>query len=302
MRILVTGGTGMVGKHLKNMLPWPESVFVGSKDYDLTDQVQVEEMFIKYNPTIVIHLAARVGGIQDNIANPIEFLEDNILMNTNVVKTARDYGVKKFIGLLSTCIYPDSALSYPMIEEDLHEGPPTPTNLGYGYAKRVLGIHLETIRKKTGLEYFSIIPCNLYSERDNFEDSKKAHFVTALLKKVKTAVDNGDKEINLLGSGLPIRQFIHAEDLAKIISMCVGRKIKTDFNVAPDESLSIKEIAELALKATDNSHLEIKFDHDRKKDGQFRKDVSNKLLRDLFPQFEFTNFETGLKRAYRNIK
>jgi GDP-L-fucose synthase len=260
MRILVTGGTGQVGKHLKNMLPKPESVFVGSTDYDLTNQVQVEEMFIKYNPTMVIHLAARVGGIQDNIANPIEFLEDNILMNTNVVKAARAYGVKKFIGLLSTCIYPDNALSYPMDESKLHDGPPTPTNLGYGYAKRVLGIHLETIRKKTGLEYFSIIPCNLYSERDNFEDSKKAHFVTALLKKIKTAVDNGDTEINLLGSGLPIRQFIHAEDLAKIISMCVGRTIKTDFNVAPDNSLSIREIALLALKATDNSHLKLKFD------------------------------------------
>lgn len=302
MRILVTGGTGQVGKHLKNMLPKPESVFVGSKDYDLTNQVQVEEMFIKYNPTMVIHLAARVGGIQDNIANPIEFLEDNILMNTNVVKAARAYGVKKFIGLLSTCIYPDNALSYPMDESKLHDGPPTPTNLGYGYAKRVLGIHLETIRKKTGLEYFSIIPCNLYSERDNFEDSKKAHFVTALLKKIKTAVDNGDTEINLLGSGLPIRQFIHAEDLAKIISMCVGRTIKTDFNVAPDNSLSIREIALLALKATDNSHLKLKFDLDRTKDGQFRKDVSNKLLRGLFPQFVFTEFETGLRRVYSNIK
>ena len=302
MRILVTGGTGQVGKHLKNMLPKPESVFVGSTDYDLTNQVQVEEMFIKYNPTMVIHLAARVGGIQDNIANPIEFLEDNILMNTNVVKAARAYGVKKFIGLLSTCIYPDNALSYPMDESKLHDGPPTPTNLGYGYAKRVLGIHLETIRKKTGLEYFSIIPCNLYSERDNFEDSKKAHFVTALLKKIKTAVDNGDTEINLLGSGLPIRQFIHAEDLAKIISMCVGRTIKTDFNVAPDKSLSIREIALLALKATDNSHLKLKFDLDRTKDGQFRKDVSNKLLRDLFPQFTFTEFETGLRRVYSNIK
>lgn len=302
MRILVTGGTGMVGKHLANMLPWPESVFVGSKDYDLTDQVQVEEMFIKYNPTVVVHLAARVGGIQDNIANPIEFLEDNILMNTNVVKTARAYGVKKFIGLLSTCVYPDKVSSYPMDEKDLHNGPPTPTNLGYGYAKRVLGIQLETIRKNTGLEYYSIIPCNLYSEQDNFEDGKKAHFVTALLKKIKTAVDNGDKKINLLGSGLPIRQFIHAEDLAKIISMCVGRKVNTDFNVAPDASLSIRDIALLALKATDNSHIEVKFDLDRKKDGQFRKDASNKLLRDIFPEFKFTEFEAGLRRAYNNIK
>jgi GDP-L-fucose synthase len=235
MRILVTGGTGMVGKHLKQMLPWPETVFVGSNDYDLTNQTAVREMFHHHDPTVVIHLAARVGGIQDNIANPIDFLSDNLLMNTNVVKTAHDWGVKKFIGILSTCIYPDVVSSYPMDENVLHNGPPTPTNLGYGYAKRMLGIHLETIRKNTGLEYYSIIPCNLYSENDNFEDGKKAHFVTALLKKIKTAATSGDADINLLGTGLPIRQFMHAEDLAKIITSCVGRTISTDFNVAPDK-------------------------------------------------------------------
>ena len=302
MRILVTGGTGMVGKHLANMLPWPETVFVGSKDYDLTDQVQVDEMFKKYNPTTVIHLAARVGGIQDNIANPIDFLEDNLLMNTNVVKAARQYGVSKFIGILSTCIYPDKVSSYPMSEDILHNGPPTPTNLGYGYAKRMLGIQLETIRKSTGLEYFSIIPCNLYSDKDNFNHDKKAHFVTALLKKIKTAADNGEDGINLLGTGTPIRQFMHAEDLAKIITKCVGRKIKTDFNVAPDESLSIRQIAELALKVTGNTIFKLNFDLDWDKDGQFRKDASNDVMRELFPNFKFTSLEDGLKAVYRKIK
>jgi GDP-L-fucose synthase len=302
MRILVTGGTGQLGKHLQQMLPWPEAVFVGSRDYDLTDQLSVREMFQHHEPTVVIHLAARVGGIQDNIASPIEYLEDNLLMNTNVVKAAYDYGVKKFIGILSTCIYPDKVSAYPMDENELHNGPPAPTNLGYGYAKRMLGIYLETIRKTTGLEYYSIIPCNLYSEQDNFEDGKKAHFVTALLKKIKTAATNGDAGINLLGTGLPIRQFMHAEDLAKIITSCVGRTISTDFNVAPDKSLSIREIALLALKATGNLHLQVTFDQDPNKDGQFRKDASNKVLRDLFPQFEFTEFEAGLRRSYNNIK
>lgn len=301
MRILVTGGTGMVGKHLEKMLPWPEAVFVGSKDYDLTDQAQVEEMFVKYHPTTVIHLAARVGGIQDNIANPIDFLEDNLLMNTNVVRTARAYGVKKFIGILSTCIYPDKVESYPMHEDVLHDGPPTPTNLGYGYAKRMLGIQLETIRKSTGLEYFSIIPCNLYSELDNFADDKKSHFVTALLKKVKTAVDKGEDGIDLLGTGTPIRQFMHAEDLAKIITKCVGRKINTDFNVAPDESLTIRQIAESALRVTGNVAFKLNFDLDWNKDGQFRKDASNDTLRKLFPNFQFITLEEGLQRVYNRL-
>jgi len=250
---------------------------------------------------LLLFISQHVGGIQDNIANPIDFLEDNLLMNTNVVKMARSYGVKKFIGLLSTCIYPDKVNSYPMSEDKLHDGPPTPTNLGYGYAKRMLGIQLETIRKSTGLEYFSIIPCNLYSEKDNFSDGKKAHFVTALLKKIKTAVDNGEDGINLLGTGTPIRQFMHAEDLAKIITKCVGRKIDTDFNVAPDESLSIREIAALALKVAGKSAFKLNFDLDWNKDGQFRKDASNAKLRELFPEFKFVSLEEGLKRVYNKL-
>jgi len=189
-----------------------------------------------------------------------------------------------------------------MHEDVLHDGPPTPTNLGYGYAKRMLGIQLETIRKNTGLEYFSIIPCNLYSEKDNFADDKKSHFVTALLKKVKNAVNNGDDGINLLGTGAPIRQFMHAEDLAKIITKCVGRNISTDFNVAPDESLSIKEIAALALSVSGKPEFKLNFDLDFKKDGQFRKDASNDVMRKLFPNFKFIPLKEGLKRVYDKLK
>ena len=297
-RILVTGGTGMVGKHLQDLIP--NATFVGSKDYSLTNIFAVQAMFNDIQPDCVIHLAAKVGGIQDNIANPLAFLEDNLVMNTNVVKTAHEKGIERFIGILSTCIYPDRLEDdqYPMTEDLLHAGPPTPTNFGYGYSKRMLGVHLDTIRNSTDKDYFSIIPSNLYSEYDHFDDDTKAHFVTALLKKIKNS-KNGI--VPLFGTGLPLRQFIHAEDLAKIIAMCATRKehTKTNFNVCCDDTPMIMEIAEEGLKAA-GKDLELQFDP-TKPDGQYRKDCDNSKMRELFPDFKFLSLEDGLRRVYNKI-
>ena len=116
MKILVTGGTGMVGKHLEKILP--NAIFVGS-EFDLRDWMEAENLFATYEPTHVIHLAAKVGGIRDNIAKPAEYFDDNILINTNVMKMCRIYDVKRLVGILSTCVYPDKMQSYPMKETDL---------------------------------------------------------------------------------------------------------------------------------------------------------------------------------------
>ena len=297
-RILVTGGTGMVGKHLQDLIP--NATFVGSKDYNLGNIFAVQSMFNDIEPDCVIHLAAKVGGIQDNIANPLAFLEDNLVMNTNVVKTAHEKGVNRFIGILSTCIYPDRLEDnqYPMTEDLLHAGPPTPTNFGYGYAKRMLGVHLDTIRNSTDKDYFSIIPSNLYSEYDHFGDDTKMHFVTALLKKIKNST-NGI--VPLFGTGTPLRQFIHAEDLAKIIAKCAIRKelTMTNFNVCCDDTPTIKEIAVEGLKAA-GKDLELQFDSS-KPDGQYRKDCDNTVLRELFPDFKFLSLEDGLGRVYNKL-
>ena len=300
MKILVTGGTGMVGQHLQEYLP--EAWFVGSTDCDLRDKVAVRRLFNNKYDT-VIHLAAKVGGIQDNIANPLEFLEDNLIMNTNIVTEAVRGGVTKFIGIGSTCVYPDMLAdyeAYPMSESQLHDGPPTPTNFGYGYAKRMLAVHLETIRKSKDLDYFTIFPSNLYSEYDNFENDTKSHFVTALLKKVK----NSNGVVSLLGTGTPLRQFIHAEDLARIICECLVKDVKQDFNFCDDVNgrpPSIKEIAEMAIKATGNEHLKVSFDDKYENDGQYRKDCSNAKMMELFPDFKFLSLEDGLKRVYNSL-
>jgi len=303
MRVLVTGGSGMLGQHIKERLSYTDhtGIFVSSSDYDLTSQSQVRKMFKETTPNAVVHAAARVGGIQDNIDNPIAFLEDNTLINTNVVREAYKNGIKKLIGISSTCVYPDTLPKeyYPLKEEYLHLGPPTPTNFGYGMSKRTMGTHIELYRKKHKLDFSTIFPCNLYSEYDNFHDEKKSHFMTALLKKIKNCVDSGSNKLQLFGTGKPLRQFIHANDLANIIVESLDKKLMSDFNVAGDDTYSIKEMAEIALM-TLNIDLQINFDS-TKPDGQIRKDVSNEKLRELFPNFIFTTLEEGIKSVYAKM-
>ena len=293
-KILVTGGSGLVGKYLQKILP--DATYLSSKDCDLRDQRQVYDLFDALKPTTVIHLAAKVGGIKDNIAKPAEYFEDNILMNTNLLKVSYEYGVKQFIGVLSTCIYPDKVDNYPMKEEDMFLGPPTPTNFSYGYAKRSLAVQIDAYNKQYGTEYSYLIPCNLYGEHDNFENESKMHFITALLHKIKNAKDN---QIELLGTGKPLRQFMYAGDFASIIKYVIEKNITHSFNVAPDFNYSIDEMAKIAIKAT-KPELTIKYSNPEL-DGQYRKDVDSSKLRSYIPDFEFTPLEEGLIKSYNNL-
>ena len=292
-KIIVTGGSGLVGKHLQEILP--NATYLSSKDCDLTDIKMVRWLISSYTPDIVIHLAAKVGGIQDNIAKPAEYFDDNILMNTNILKVSHEYKVKRFIGILSTCIYPDQVDLYPMKEEVMFNGPPTPTNFSYGYAKRVLAVQIEAYNKQYGTEYNYITPCNLYSEYDNFDNDKKMHFITALLKKIKTS----DKELNLLGTGKPLRQFMYAGDLARIIKEMIDKNIYENFNIAYPKNQTIHELAKKALGVL-NKNLYIKYNKP-KLDGQYRKDVDITKMLNLFPDFRFTSYEEGIKKVYDKI-
>lgn len=291
--ILITGGTGMVGKHLQNILP--NAYYLGS-EIDLRNINEVDLLF-KYNKfNRVVHLAAKVGGIKDNINNPGDYFDDNILMNTNIVKVSKKYKVKRFLGILSTCIYPDKVNNYPMKEEILHLGPPTPSNFSYGYAKRCLAVQIDAYNKQFGTEYNYIIPTNLYSEYDNFDNDNKMHFVTALLKKIKNSKNN---IIELFGDGSPLRQFIYAEDLAKIIKLIIDNDITESFNVSNTENLSIDEMANIALQEVGKEYkIHYIYPH---LNGQLRKDVCNEKLMNIFPNFKFTSFKEGIKKVYDKI-
>jgi len=292
-RIVVTGGSGMVGKSLKKIMP--NAIYLSSKDYDLTSERGVAQMYYDLKPSVVIHLAAKVGGIVDNINRPSTYFTDNVLMNTLLVEYARHHGVERFIGILSTCIYPDVAENYPMTEDMLHHGPPTPTNFSYGYAKRCLAVQIDACNKEHGTNYQYLTPCNLYGEHDKFGDN--SHFVAALIKKIHHAKVFGDDKITLFGTGAPLRQFMHSDDLAKVIKKCIDDEIYESFNVATEQNVSIDDIARTALRACDATHIKIEYDSS-KPDGQFRKDVSIEKMKSLFPEFKATRLYHGIGSTY----
>jgi GDP-L-fucose synthase len=296
MKIVVTGGSGMVGQSLKKIMP--DAIYLSSSDYDLTSESGVAQMYNDLKPEAVIHLAAKVGGIIDNINKPGEYFTDNILMNTLLVEYAKRHNLERFIGVLSTCIYPDKANKYPMTEDILHQGPPTLTNFSYGYAKRSLAVQIDAYNKQYETKYQYLTPCNLYGEHDKFGEN--SHFVAALIKKIHQAKIGLNDKIKLFGTGTPLRQFMHSDDFAKIIKICIDEDIYESFNVATDENISINEIAKIALKACDAEHLKIEYD-ETKPDGQFRKDVSSKKLKSIIPDFSPINLYEGISDTYKKI-
>lgn len=296
-KILVTGGSGMVGKSLQELIP--EASYINSKDCDLTNPIEVELLIKTHKPEAIIHLAAKVGGIIDNINKPAEYFDDNVLMNTLLLKSAHKYGVKRFIGILSTCIYPDIVEEYPMTEDMLHSGPPTPTNFSYGYAKRALAVQIDAYNKQYGTKYQYLIPCNLYGEYDKWGEN--SHFVAALIKKLAQADRNNEEIVKLFGTGKPLRQFMYSGDLARVIKYVIDNDVTESFNVSVDENLSIHEIAELTRKVY-NKICPLRpikgFEYDSTKpDGQYRKDVSNEKMLSLIPDFKFTSLEEGVKKT-----
>jgi GDP-L-fucose synthase len=296
MKILITGGSGMVGRSLKQYLP--NATYVSSKDYNLTSEYDVSKMFETLKPNVVIHLAAKVGGIIDNITKPAEYFDDNILMNTLLLKYSLKYNVTRFIGILSTCVYPNKVKNYPMVENDLHLGPPAKTNFSYGYAKRLLAVQIDAYNQQYNTKYQYLIPCNLYGEYDKYGDN--SHFVAALIKKIHNAKVNNHNKIVLFGDGTPLRQFIHSDDLAYIIKYCLDNNIYDNMNIAIDKNLSIAEMAQIALKACDMEHIEVEYDT-AKPNGQYRKDVSVNLLKEKIPLFNPIDLYSGIKKTYNYL-
>ena len=290
----------MVGRHLQDIAP--EYVYLSSEDCDLTKYEEVEKVFGDYQPTNIIHLAAKVGGILQNMEYPADFYDANIIMNTNVLVASRKLQVQNFLSILSTCMYPDVVEKYPLTEEDVHKGPPAQANFSYAYTKRAMAVQIDAYNKQLETNYNYLIPCNLFGEHDNFTDSNKMHFITALLKKIIVSEEEGEDSIVLFGSGRPLRQFMYAGDLARIIKLTVDNEIKSSFNVAPSgQNYSINKMALMTLAALDKEHWQIHYDY-TKPDGQYRKDASNEKMRKYIGDFEFTEFSEGVKKVYDEIK
>jgi len=298
--VMVTGGSGLVGQAIRTFVEEhanssEEWIFLSSKDGDITDRKATEAIFQKYKPTHVIHLAAKVGGLFANMAQKVEFFRENILMNDNIMECCRIYKVEKLVSFLSTCIFPDKT-TYPIDETMLHDGPPHPSNEGYAYAKRLIDTMNRAYAEEYGCNYTSIIPTNIYGPHDNFS-IEKGHVIPGLVHKCFLAKQN-KTPFEIWGSGTPLRQFIYSHDLAEL-TVWVLREYDSPepITLSVDESqeVSIKQVA-LAVAKSMNFQGEIKFDTS-KADGQFKKTASNKKLRQLRPDYEFTTIEDGIQKT-----
>ena len=290
--VLITGGTGLVGSALRQI--YPSAICIGSKDYDLRIQSEVESMFAKHKPSHVFHLAAKVGGVLDNKTYLADYYNDNIMINTNVLRTAADNNVEKVVSLLSTCIYPDDT-TYPLDENNIHAGPPHPSNYGYAYAKRMLDIHSRAIRSQKNLNFVCAVPNNIFGKNDNF-DLRSSHVIPAIIRKVYEAKQK-TRAVTLWGDGSPIREFTHSTDVAKALKIVMDTyNDPSPINIGNSYSISIKSLAEKICK---------NFDYDGgiiwntdKPTGQMKKPSSNKKFLSL-TNFQYGNFDNQLKSVCR---
>ncbi|KAH7069883.1 putative GDP-L-fucose synthetase [Paraphoma chrysanthemicola] len=304
--IVVTGAYGLVGHAIqwavktqsdanfgrRNGENW---IFLARSDGDLRDYEATARIFEKYRPYMVIHLAARVGGMYQNDKEPVDFMRDNLLIDQNVLELARIHEVQKVVSCLSTCIFPDETI-YPINESMLHNGPPHESNFGYAYAKRMLDVSNRAYAKQYGCNFTSVIPTNVFGPFDNFGEG--CHFLPSLIKRVHDAKGQDAKSITLLGSGKALRQFIYSRDLAKLIIWTLRHY--QDYEpliLSGDQSteVSIQTVTETmcSLAAFSGS---IEWDT-TKSDGQLKKTADSSKLRKLLPYFEFTSMEDGLRQT-----
>jgi GDP-L-fucose synthase len=249
-KIYVAGHRGMVGSACWRALKakgYKNIIGFGSKELDLRDQIAVFEMFDSEKPVVIIDAAAKVGGILANSQNPYEFLMDNMLIQNNLIRTAHELNIKKFIFLGSSCIYPKMA-PQPLKEEYLLTGPLEETNQWYAIAK-ISGVKLiEALRDQYNRDYVSLMPTNLYGPGDNY-DLETSHVLPAMLRKFHEAKQKNINEVILWGTGNPKREFLHVNDLAKAVVFSIENSLSDSlYNIGSEVEVSIQELAEIIQK------------------------------------------------------
>ena len=287
MKILVTGGYGMVGSAID------ADIHFAREDCDLTDREKTEYWFKKLKPEGIIHCAGKVGGIGGNSNFKGEYFLQNLLINTNVIEAARLAGVKRLVAYLSTCVFPDN-VTYPLTIDQIHTGEPHNSNYPYAYAKRMADVQIRAYREQYGLNYTSIIPSNIYGPNDNF-NLDHGHVMPMLIHKLYLAKKN-NTDFTVWGSGKPLREFIYSKDIAKISEWVLENYEGTDpLIISGDEEVSIKDLVDLLVQEF-NFKGKVIFDS-TKPDGQYRKPSDNSKIKELIPDFKYTPFEQGIKET-----
>ena len=295
-RVLVTGGGGFLGSHLVERLEARgDDVFVARKrDYDLTRSDDAERLFADARPELVFHLAAEVGGIGANQANPGRYWYANLMMGAHVLELTRIAGVRKLVTLGTICEYP-KLTPVPFREEDLWNGYPEETNAPYGVAKKSLLVGAQGYRDQYGLDTIYLQPVNLYGPGDNF-DLETSHVIPALIRKMVDAQERGDREIVLWGDGSPTREFLYVTDCAEGIWLGAQRYGGPEpVNLGTGEEIAIRDLAELIAELT-GFDGEITWDTS-KPNGQPRRRLDVSRAEREFGFRARTSFREGLEQT-----
>lgn len=296
-KLFIAGHKGMVGSAMLRFCKDYEPIIVDKSKVDLRNQEQVNKFIADTKPDKVVICAAKVGGIHANNTYPAEFIYDNIMIQNNIIDSSYKNNVSQLLFLGSTCIYPKHA-PQPMKEDCLLTGPLEPTNEAYAIAK-IAGIKLcEFYEKQYGVKYHSVMPTNLYGLNDNYHP-QNSHVLPGLMRKLHEAKLRGDAEYQIWGSGTPRREFLYADDLAKICYKLLELDCPPDIvNIGSDNELTILELTKLICDTVGFTGTIIT--GDPKLDGTPRKKTDCSLLKSLI-SYEETPFEEGLRRVYQDF-
>ena len=301
-RVIVTGGAGFLGSFVVDALTergTADIIVPRSADYDLTQLEAIKQLFRdtshKGQPVdMIIHLAARVGGIGANRENPATFFYDNLMMGTQLLHESYRRSVPKFVAIGTVCAYPKFA-PVPFKEEDLWNGYPEETNAPYGLAKKMMLVQSQTYREQYGYNSIFLLPVNLYGPRDNF-DLETSHVIPALIRKCIEAKERGDDHIVAWGDGSPTREFLYVDDAVEGILLASERyNDSLPVNLGSAFEISIKQLLETIVDVT-GFEGEIVWDTS-KPNGQPRRKLDTNRARDLFDFTAQTPFADGLRQT-----
>ncbi len=296
-RVMVTGGAGFLGSYVVEELQRQgcREIFVPrSRDYDLTDSVQIQRAFDDGQPDIVIHLAAKVGGIGINAEKPGEFFYENLIMGVQLMEIARRRNVQKFVAIGTVCAYPKFT-PVPFKEEDLWNGYPEETNAPYGLAKKMLLVQAQAYRKQYGFNAIYLLPANLYGPRDNF-DPRSSHVIPALIKKCIDAKERGEDHIVVWGTGRASREFLYVADAARAIVLAAERYNSPEpVNIGSGREITIKDLVTLIAELTGFTG-QIVWDTS-KPDGQPRRCLDTSRAEREFGFRATTDLREGLRKT-----